>query len=138
VLDDSIWRPRIATMLFGTFASLALVLAALGLNGVLAYSVGRRTREIGIRMALGDRPGHVMRQVAGEGLVLVATGIAIGTTAGAATAPALRAFLTRDSLWDPPVIAAAVAVMLVTTLLSTLAPARRAAAVDPAVALRAE
>jgi predicted permease len=138
VLEDSIWRPRIATVLFGTFASLALLLAALGLYGVLAYSVSCRTREIGIRMALGDRPGHVMRQIAGEGLWLVAIGIAIGMTAGAAAAPALRAFLTRDSLWDPPVLATAAAVMMATTLLATVAPARRAAAVDPAVALRAD
>jgi predicted permease len=138
VLDDSIWRPRIATVLFGTFAMLALALAALGLYGVLAYSVGRRTREIGIRMALGDRPGNVMRRVALEGLLLAGIGIAIGLFVGAAAAPALRALLTRDSLWDPPVIAATAAVMIVTTLISTLAPARRAATVDPAVALRSE
>jgi putative ABC transport system permease protein len=138
VLEESIWRPRIATVLFGTFASLALVLAALGLYGVLAYSVGRRTREIGIRIALGDRPGAVMRRVAREGAVLVAIGIAIGMAAGAAAAPALRALLTRDTLWDPAVIGAAAGVLFATTLVSTLAPARRAAAVDPAVALRGE
>jgi predicted permease len=138
VLDDSIWRPRIATVLLGTFAMLALALAALGLYGVLAYSVGRRTREIGIRMALGDRPGDVMRRVALEGLLLVGIGIAIGMMIGAAAAPALRALLTRDSLWDPAIIAAAAAMMIVTAVLSTLVPARRAAAVDPAVALRSE
>jgi putative ABC transport system permease protein len=138
VLEESIWRQRIAAVLFGAFASLALVLAALGLYGVLAYSVGRRTREIGIRMALGDRPGGVMRRIALEGLVLVAIGIAIGMAAGAVAAPALRALLTRDSLWDPAVIAAAASVLFATSLVSTLAPARRAAAVDPAVALRSE
>jgi ABC-type antimicrobial peptide transport system permease subunit len=138
VLDESIWRPRIATVLFGTFASLALVLASLGLYGVLAYSVGRRTREIGIRMALGDRPGGVLRRVAAEGLVLVVAGIAIGLGAGAAAAPALRALLTRDTLWDPIVIGGAAVLLALVSLVATIAPARRAAAVDPAIALRAE
>jgi ABC-type antimicrobial peptide transport system permease subunit len=105
---------------------------------VLAYSVGRRTREIGIRMALGDRPGGIMRRIAKEGLLLVGIGIAIGLTIAAAAAPTLRALLTRESLWDPPVIVAAAAVMIVTALISTLAPARRAATVDPSLALRAE
>jgi putative ABC transport system permease protein len=138
VLDESIWRPRIATVLFGTFASLAVILAALGLYGVLAYSVGRRTREIGIRMALGDRPGGVLRRVAAEGLALVAVGIALGLSAGAAAAPALRVLLPRDTLWDPLVIAGAATLLALVSLAATIAPARRAAAVDPAIALRAD
>jgi putative ABC transport system permease protein len=80
-------------VLFGTFSSLAMALAALGLYGVLAYSVGRRTREIGIRTALGDRPGAVMRRVAVEGVVLV-LGIGIGLAISVVAAPALRTLLT--------------------------------------------
>jgi predicted permease len=138
VLDEALWRPRVASVLFATFASLAVVLAALGLYGVLAYAVGRRTREIGIRMALGDRPGHVMRRVAGEGLALVGAGIGAGLAFGFAAAPALRLLLTRESLWDPAVIAGAASMMIAVALMSTIGPARRAASVDPAVALRAE
>jgi ABC-type antimicrobial peptide transport system permease subunit len=108
------------------------------LYGVLAYAVGRRTREIGIRMALGDRPGHVMRRVAREGLALVGAGIGAGLAIGFAAAPVLRLLLTRESLWDPAVIAGAASMMIAVALMSTIGPARRAASVDPAVALRAE
>jgi ABC-type antimicrobial peptide transport system permease subunit len=138
VLDEALWRPRVASVLFATFASLAVVLAALGLYGVMAYAVGRRTREIGIRIALGDRPGHVMRRVAREGLALVGAGIGAGLAFGFAAAPALRLLLTRESLWDPAVIAGAASMMIAVALMSTIGPARRAASVDPAVALRAE
>jgi predicted permease len=138
VLDESMWRPRIATVLFGTFASLAVVLAALGLYGVLAYSVGRRTREIGIRMALGDRPSGILRRVATEGLAFVGIGIGAGLVVGAVAAPALRALLPRDTLWDPLVVGGAAALLTFVSLAATIAPARRAASVDPAVALRAE
>jgi putative ABC transport system permease protein len=138
VLDESMWRPRVATVLFGAFASVAVMLAALGLYSVLAYSVGRRTREIGIRMALGDRPGHVMRRIALEGLVLVAIGLACGLGIGVVGAPALRALLTRDTLWDPLVIGGASALLAVVSLAATFGPARRAAGIDPALALRAD
>jgi ABC-type antimicrobial peptide transport system permease subunit len=138
VLDESLWGPRVASVLLGTFAALAVALAALGLYAVLAYSVGRRTREIGIRMALGDRPGRVLGRIAGEGLLLTAAGIFLGLGIGAAGAPALRMLLIGEALWDPAVIAAATAVLLLTALASTLGPARRAAHVDPAIALRVD
>jgi putative ABC transport system permease protein len=138
VFDESIWRPRIATVLFGAFAGLALVLAALGLHGVLAYTVGRRTREIGIRMALGDRPSGVLRRVAFDGLALVGIGMVAGLGVGAAAAPALRTLLTRDTLWDPLVIAGASLLLFAVSTAAMIAPARRAARVDPAVALRAD
>jgi putative ABC transport system permease protein len=138
VLDESLWGPRVASVLLGTFATLAVALAALGLYAVLAYSVGRRTREIGIRMALGDRPARVLGRIAGEGLLLTAAGIVLGLGIGAAGAPALRMLLIGEALWDPAVIAAATAVLLLTALASTLWPARRAAHVDPAIALRVD
>jgi ABC-type antimicrobial peptide transport system permease subunit len=138
VFDDSMWRPRMASVLFGAFALLALMLSALGLYGVLSYSVSRRRREIGIRLALGDRPGGVMRSIALEGFRLAVAGVGFGLAVAFLAAPALRTLLPRDPLLDPVVIGPAAAILMIVAVAASLAPARRAAHVDPAHALRSD
>ncbi|MGH9314580.1 MAG: FtsX-like permease family protein [Vicinamibacterales bacterium] len=125
-------------ILIGIFAALAVALAAIGIYGVLAYSVTQRTREIGIRMALGARRSEVMGLVLGQSLVLTAAGIALGLAAAAVVTRYLDRMLFGLTPLDP---ATFVAVSLMFGLVATLAsylPARRATKVDPVIALRCE
>jgi predicted permease len=129
---------RFSMQLLGRFAFLALLLAAIGIYGVMAYLVNQRTREIGIRMALGARPASVVRLVVSYALGLAAGGVVLGM-AGAALLTRLIAGLLLDiSPTDPWTFAAITVTLIATALMATLTPARRAARVDPMVALRTE
>jgi predicted permease len=132
----SLWKVRWQAALIGCFGSLAIVLAAIGMYGVIAYSVARRTREIGIRMAIGAQKRDVLWLVLARGLRLTAVGIAVGLALSAASTRLLRAFLYGISPWDAVAFSAAALLWLAIALLATLLPARRAAQVDPSVALR--
>jgi predicted permease len=138
VLSESIARDQFFTLLFGVFGALALVLAAVGVYGVLAYSVGQRTREIGVRIALGAQVPDVLRMVVGEGMALVATGIVLGGVASLWTLRALATQLHGVSARDPLTFVVAPAILLIVALLACYVPARRASRVDATTALRAE
>ena len=125
----------VALVIFGV---LALAIAAAGIYGVMAYLVEQRTPEIGVRMALGAEPARVLGMVLGRALVTMTTGLAIGLTAGWLLSRFVRAFLYKGDAHDPVVYAGAAAVLIATGLVAALVPARRAARVDPVIALRAE
>ena len=120
------------------FGVLALVLACVGLYGVIAYSVAQRTTEIGVRVALGATPFSVMRGILRETLVLVVAGVALGIPAALAAGPLLATFLYGLTPRDPSTIAAATAILFAAATLAAVLPAIRAARVDPIVALRYE
>ena len=131
-------EPRFQTRLLGTFAALALLLAVVGIYGVLAYSVAQRTHEIGVRMALGARPPAVIWMVLRRTLWLGAAGIALGTAGAAFTTRLLEPFLFEITPTDRPIFAAVALVMLAAALAASAIPARRATRIDPVVALRHE
>ncbi len=129
-------NPRRAPMLLSTaFGLLALLLASVGLYGVLAYQVSQRTREIGIRLALGSDAGGILRLVLNEGLVLVAIGLAAGFAGALALRTVIASQLYDVGALDPVVMATAIAVLAVVSLVACLGPARRASRVSPLVAL---
>ena len=129
---------ELISLLLGGFAVLALVLAAIGIYGVVAYNVGRRTREFGIRMSLGAQRSDVLRLVAGRGLVLTATGIAIGLAGAYALTSVMKDLLYGVGATDPITFAAVTAILAAVTLLAGYLPARRATRIDPVLALRDE
>jgi len=139
-LDSNLdlWLVRAGAGLFSIFGALALGLAVVGLYGVKAYSVARRTREIGIRMALGAEPGMVLRLIMGEGVIMLSTGIALGLLLAAATGKILSGILFEVGAFDPPAFASAFVVLAAATLFATWLPARRATRINPMVALRTE
>ena len=136
IVTGSLGPQRFNTVLLGGLASLALLLAAVGLYGVLSHLVGQQTREIGVRMALGASEQAVLRLFLREGMLLVFTGIAAGTAGAVALTRFLQSLLTGISATDPWVFAAAALVMITIALVATLRPALRAARVDPVRALR--
>ena len=129
---------RFVLTLLGDFALLAVVLAAIGLYGVIAYSVTQRTREIGVRVALGAQATDVIRLVVGKGVALAMVGIAIGTIGAVLATRALASWLYGVRPGDPVTLVIVAVALLVVAVLSTLGPARRAAGLDPVEALRAE
>jgi ABC-type antimicrobial peptide transport system permease subunit len=132
-------RPwRLGASMFTLFGAVALGLAAVGLYGVFSYAVSRRTREMGIRTALGARYGDIMRLVILDGLVLAATGTVIGVFFALGIGKVLAALLVGVSGTSPLLLGAAAALVLGMALLAVGLPARRAATIDPAVALREE
>ena len=134
-IDKSL-NPRRAPMLLSLgFGVVALLLAAIGLYGVLAYHVSQRTREIGIRMALGSDAGGIVRLILGEGGVLVGIGLAAGLAGAVALRGAIGSQLYGVGALDPLVMAAAIGVLGATSLIACWGPARRAAKVSPLVAL---
>jgi ABC-type antimicrobial peptide transport system permease subunit len=138
MMEGSAAQPRLTAWLVGLFAILALLLAAIGVYGVLAYLVTQRTREIGVRIALGARPGSVLQLVVGHSLRLSVLGVALGLVAATLLAPAIASQLYGVSPRDT-ITLAAVAVSLITiAVLASYIPARRATRVDPLTALRAE
>jgi putative ABC transport system permease protein len=138
VAGQSIAQPRFRAELVGAFATLASVLASVGVFGVLAFSVSQRTREFGIRMALGARSADVLRLVLRGGLKIAAAGLAIGVAAAVALTRFLESLLFGVTPLDPISFLAAAALLLVLALAACAAPAMRAARVDPAVTLRQE
>jgi putative ABC transport system permease protein len=130
--------PRFAARVFSAFALVALLLAGLGLYGLVAYSVGRRTREIGVRVALGARPADVARLVLDEGLKLALLGLALGLAVSLAGARLLQSLLFGVGPADALTLAAASALLLAIAVLASALPTRRALRVQPAVALRQE
>jgi predicted permease len=131
-------RERLLLGLAGCFGGLALLLAAVGLYGTLAYAVTRRTREFGVRLALGARPWTLLRMVLGEAWTLVAGALVVGLPLALGAGHALRAFLFGVEPQDLATLAGACAVLTLAATLAAYVPARRAAAVDPMVALRDE
>ncbi|MEM7350749.1 MAG: ABC transporter permease [Acidobacteriota bacterium] len=134
----SVAIPRFTTQMLTAFALLALVLAAVGIYGVMAYSVSQRTREIGIRMALGAERSSVVRLVVGQGLGLTLAGLALGVGTALALGQGLEALLFGISPTDPATFAATAALLIAVGTLACYLPARRAAQVDPVVSLRDE
>jgi len=139
-LDSSfdIWLVRTGARMFAIFGGVALMLAMVGLYGVRAYTVARRTREIGIRMALGAHPANAQAMILREGLILTAIGAGAGLLLSAAVGKVLASQLYQVSAADPLVFLGAPAVLAAVSLLACYVPARRAARVDPMVALRYE
>jgi len=138
VVDAAYAPQRFNLMVLGLFAGAALLLAAIGLHGVMAYSVRQRTHEIGVRLALGAERGGVVRMVLGDATRLVVTGILLGLGGALLLNRSLKALLFGVAPGDPLALAAASAVLLGIGLLGSYAPARRAAAVDPMRTLREE
>lgn len=138
VVFEALGGPRFAARLFSAFALTALFLAALGLYGLLAWSVSRRTREIGVRVALGARPSDVVRLVLGEGLLLVAAGLILGWLAALASARTLAALLYGVEPTDGWTLATASVILLAVGVLASWVPAWRALRTDPVAALRHE
>jgi ABC-type antimicrobial peptide transport system permease subunit len=122
----------------GVFASLAFVLALVGVYGVISYAVAQRTREFGVRMALGATGGRVLRLVLAEGARLAGFGVVIGGAAALVATKALSGLLYGVAATDPLTFALVPALLVIIALLATLFPARRATRVDPGVALRAD
>jgi putative ABC transport system permease protein len=137
-LSDSVAGPRVLTVLLGSFAGFALVLAALGLYGVIAYSVSQRTHELGVRIALGAGRGDVLKLVLGEALALALAGITIGMAGAFAATRLLSSLLYRVAARDPAVFATVPVLLALVVLVASYVPARRAAAVEPLAALRCE
>ena len=133
-----IWIVRSGAAIFSAFGGLALCLAIVGVYGVVACSVAQRTREIGIRMALGARSTGVQRMIVGEGLVTLASGLVVGFLLALGIAKVVGSLLYRVGSFDPVALIVAPALLAFATLLACWLPARRAAKVDPVIALRAE
>jgi predicted permease len=138
VLNQGLWAPRMAAALLTLFGGLALILAAVGVYGVLSYSVNQQTREIGIRMALGATPAEVMRWVVAQGLRLAGVGVLIGVLAGLILMRSVASLLFGISTHDPETFAEVAMVLILVAFLACYVPARRATKVNPVVALRNE
>jgi ABC-type antimicrobial peptide transport system permease subunit len=137
-IAGTVWRQRMAGNLIGLFGLLALALAALGLYGVIAHFVAQRTREIGIRMALGAQRSNIMRVVLKHGMGLTLIGVVIGLMAAAALTRLMKSLLYGVSATDPVTFGGLAMLVVVAALLACYLPARSATKVDPIVALRSE
>jgi ABC-type antimicrobial peptide transport system permease subunit len=138
VISDSVGQPRFLFSLMGVFAGVALVLAVAGLYGVMSYVVAQRTREIGIRAALGSTAGRTVRLVARHGIVLVGAGIALGFAASCAVTGFMRSMLYGVSPLDATTWAIAALAIVSAGLVAVLVPSLRATRVDPMSAIRTE
>jgi putative ABC transport system permease protein len=137
-LAQSVAQRRFNMLLLAVFAGLALVLAAVGIYGVISYSVAQREREVGIRMALGAQAGDVLALIVRQGMRPALLGLFAGVLVAAAMTRFMRNFLFQVSAIDPFVFGAVAFVLTLVAALACLIPARRATRVDPAVALRSE
>lgn len=137
-LAFALFAPRMGAALLAAFGALAVLLASIGLYGVVAFSVSQRTREVGIRVALGAETGHVVRLVVREGMVLVAAGVGLGLALSLVAMRPLAGILIGVAPTDAATFGAVSAILAVVALVASYLPARRAAAVDPLIALRAE
>ncbi len=137
-IDEESWFFRVFGALFMIMGAVALVLAAVGLYGVMAFNVARRTREMGVRMALGAQPRDVVRLIMRQGLIQLAVGLVLGSGLAFLLSKGLRIILFQVSFLDPVVVGLTFAVLIAAALVATLVPAFRATRVDPVVALRYE
>jgi ABC-type antimicrobial peptide transport system permease subunit len=138
ILDREVFQRRVHAVLLGVFAGLALLLASIGVYGVLAYLVGQRTQEIGIRMALGAAPAEVLRSVLGQGVALGAAGIVIGMLAALGVMRVLSKLLFGITPTDPATFMAVAVLLLAIAAAASGIPALKAMRVDPIEALREE
>lgn len=136
VLEDSVGQQRLTMLLVSTFASLALLLVIVGIFGLVAYSVSRRTHEVGIRRALGAQPADILRLVLGETLALTVIGIVIGLLGAFALSHVLRRFLFQISATDPVTLTGVALLFALVALGASFIPSERAARGDPMAALR--
>jgi ABC-type antimicrobial peptide transport system permease subunit len=138
IMRTSIAPTRASMLLLALFAGVALVMAAVGVFGVMSYAVNLRTREMGIRLALGARPAEVQRMVVADGMKQAIVGVIVGAAGAAWVTRTMSSMLFGVSPGDPATLALASSVLLVTAALACYMPARRATRVDPLVVLRAE
>ena len=138
VVDDTLARPRIVAVLLTAFAAMALVLAAVGVYGVMAYSVAQRTQEIGVRMALGATPQSVFELVLGQALTLVGSGVVLGVVVAAALTRLLETLLFQTEPLDPLTFVVTAILLSLVAMLASYIPARRGTRIAPVEALRAE
>jgi predicted permease len=138
LVTDSTAEPRLIVLVFAMFASAALVLATIGLYGVVSYTVSQRSREIGVRLALGEAPRRIVRAVLGQGVRLAAVGVVSGGVAAYAAAGVLRAILFETEPTDAATFLAIGGLLMVVAIAASVSPARRASRVDPITALRSE
>ena len=138
ILEEDLRQSVILIAILGLFAGVALVLAAVGIYGVVAHAVAQRTHEIGVRMALGAVVGDVLLLVMRQGLTPVAVGLAVGIGAAVGVSQLLGSILYGVTPTDPVTYASVVAILAAVALVACIAPARRAATVDPLLSLRSE
>jgi putative ABC transport system permease protein len=138
ILDEEVQGRRMQTLLLGAFSGLALLLACIGLYGVLSFLVSQRTQEIGVRMALGAQPSDILSNVAGKGLALTGAGVAVGLVIAFLSTRLLKSMLFGISAWDPLTFFGVPALLVLVSLAACYMPARRAMQVDPMTTLRNE
>jgi len=137
-ISKALWEQRLYAWMMAGYSFIALVIAAIGIYGVMAYRVAQRTQEIGIRMALGAPQGAVLRMVVGQGVRLTVVGLAIGLAAALGVTRLMASILFGVNPSDPPTFASVAMILAASALLASWVPAWRASRVDPMVALRHE
>ena len=136
LIEAEVGQKRLLVILLGSSAAVALLLALIGIYGVIAYSVAERTQEVGIRRALGARQSDILRLVISQGLMLALTGITIGVGGAFALTRLMKTLLFQVSASDPTTFAAVAALFLLAAVAASYIPARRATQIDPMAALR--
>jgi putative ABC transport system permease protein len=138
LVSTSVAQPRLNAVLLMIFACVALLIAAIGIYGVLSYSVSQRTREIGLRMAIGAQPGGVLLLIVRQGMAVALAGIAVGVAVAVAVSRVLSALLYGIQPRDPVTFLIVATVLALVALIACYVPGRRAARLDPVLALREE
>jgi putative ABC transport system permease protein len=138
MVGDAVAQPRLNTMLLAAFAALALLLAVVGIYGVVSHSVAQRRQELGVRVALGAQPADVFRLVVRQGAVLAAASVVVGLAGSWLLTPVLRSWLYEIEPSDPVTFVGVAGLLVAIALIATAIPARRATKVDPVLAMRAD